>query len=129
MPAAPGPETFSEAGGFISRTIFNEDMIYAGNAVLDRGQAIVYAAKARVITLTIMAIAQLKRNFDLAVSQADHPEVFEGIALGERGNRLVKRRRWLMEQKKPWLIPRVIAKSGFKYLGYLFGEAVSKLPI
>lgn len=122
---------FLEAGGFISRTIFNEDMIYAGNAVLDRGQAIVYAAKARVIhSHNYGCIAQLKRNFDLAVSQADHPEVFEGIRSESEGIRLVKKTcRWLMEQKKPWLIPGVIVKSGFKYLGYLLGKRYRKLPI
>ncbi len=88
MSAAPMTgKLFLEAGGFTNRTIFNEDMIYAGNAVLDRGQAIVYAAKARVIhSHNYGCIAQLKRNFDLAVSQADHPEVFDGNPLGERGN-------------------------------------------
>lgn len=122
---------FLEAGGFINRTIFNEDMIYAGNAVLYRNQAIAYAAEARVIhSHNYGCMAQLKRNFDLAVSQTDHPEVFEGIRSESEGIRLVKKTcKWLMEQKKPWLIPGVIVKSGFKYLGYLLGKRYRKLPM
>ena len=62
-------------------------MIYAGNAVLYRGQAIAYVAEARVIhSHNYGCSAQLKRNFDLAVSQTDHPEVFDGDPLRERGN-------------------------------------------
>lgn len=121
---------FLEAGGFINRTIFNEDMIYAGNAVLCRNQAIVYAAEARVIhSHNYGCMAQLRRNFDLAVSQADNPEVFGGIRSESEGIRLVKKTcHWLIEQKKPWLIPGVIVKSGFKYLGYLLGKRYRKLP-
>lgn len=121
---------FTEAGGFTNRTIFNEDMIYAGNAVLYRGQAIAYAAEAKVIhSHNYGCVAQLKRNFDLAVSQADHPEVFEGIRSESEGIRLVKKTcKWLLEQKKPWLIPGVIVKSGSKYMGYLLGKRYRKLP-
>ena len=121
---------FLEAGGFTNQTIFNEDMIYAGNAVLYRGQAIAYVAEARVIhSHNYGCSAQLKRNFDLAVSQTDHPEVFDGIRSESEGIRLVKKTcKWLVEQKKPWLIPGVIVKSGFKYLGYLMGKRYRKLP-
>ena len=39
------------------------------------------------------------------------------------GIRLVKKTcAWLMGQGKVWLIPGVIVKSGFKYLGYLLGK-------
>lgn len=121
---------FMESGGFTNRTIFNEDMIYAGNAVLYRGQAIVYAAGAKVIhSHNYGCIAQLKRNFDLAVSQADHPEVFAGIRSESEGIRLVKKTcGWLVRQGKPWLIPGLIVKSGFKYMGYLLGKRYRKIP-
>ncbi|MEY8354056.1 glycosyltransferase [Lachnospiraceae bacterium 54-53] len=123
-------EAFTEAGGFISRTIFNEDMIYAGNAVRQRGQAVAYAADARVYhSHNYGCIAQFKRNFDLAVSQADHPEVFGGIRSESEGIRLVKNIcAWLIRRRKPWLVPGVIGKSGFKYLGYLLGKRYSSLP-
>ena len=121
---------FLEAGGFIKRTIFNEDMIYAGNAVRHRGQAIAYAADANVYhSHNYGCIAQFKRNFDLAVSQTDHPEVFEGIRSEGEGIRLVKKTcAWLLKVNKPWLIPGVIVKSGFKYMGYLMGKRYRTLP-
>ncbi|HCD44788.1 MAG TPA: glycosyl transferase family 2 [Lachnoclostridium sp.] len=121
---------FLEAGGFISRTIFNEDMIYAGNAVRHRGQAVAYEAGAKVYhSHNYGCIAQFKRNFDLAVSQADHPEVFEGIRSEGEGIRLVKKTcAWLVKERKPWLVPGVIVKSGFKYMGYLMGKRYRSLP-
>lgn len=121
---------FLEAGGFIKRTIFNEDMIYAGNAVRHRGQAVAYAADANVYhSHNYGCITQFKRNFDLAVSQADHPEVFKGIRSEGEGIRLVKKTcAWLVKVKKPWLIPGVIVKSGFKYMGFLMGKRYRSLP-
>ncbi len=121
---------FLKAGGFIKRTIFNEDMIYAGNAVRHRKQAIAYAADAKVYhSHNYGCIAQFKRNFDLAVSQTDHPEVFEGIRSEGEGIRLVKKTCvWLIKEGKPWLVPGLIVKSGFKYMGYLMGKRYRKLP-
>jgi rhamnosyltransferase len=72
---------------------------------------------------------QFKRNFDLAVSQADHPEVFGGIRSESEGIRLVKQTaHYLSEQHKPWLIPGMFVKSGFKYMGYRMGKAYHMLP-
>ena len=42
-------EKFWFQGGFIQKTIFNEDMIFAGKAVLQDDYAIAYVAEARVI--------------------------------------------------------------------------------
>lgn len=121
---------FLEAGGFTKTTIFNEDMIFAGNAVRFRGEAVAYAADAKVMhSHNYGCVAQFKRNFDLAVSQADHPEVFGGIRSEREGIRLVKNTcAWLIKQRKPWLVPGVIVKSGFKYMGYLLGKRYLTLP-
>lgn len=121
---------FMEAGGFTRRTIFNEDMIYAGNAVRHRGQAVAYESGAKVYhSHNYDCRTQFKRNFDLAVSQADHPEVFEGIRSESEGIRLVKKTCfWLIKERKPWLVPGVIVKSGFKYMGYLLGKRYRSLP-
>jgi len=35
---------------------------------------------------------------------------------------------WLLKMNKPWLIPGVIVKSGFKYMGYLMGKRYRTLP-
>ena len=83
-------EKFWFQGGFINKTIFNEDMIFAGKAVLQDDYAVAYVAEARVIhSHNYGCMAQFHRNFDLAVSQADHPEVFQGIHSESEGIRLV----------------------------------------
>ena len=123
-------EKFWFQGGFIRRTIFNEDMIFAGMAVLQDDYAVAYAAEARVIhSHNYNCRQQFKRNFDLAVSQADHPEIFNGIRSESEGIRLVKSTaRFLIRQKKPWLVPGLVVKSGFKYLGYRAGKCYRLLP-
>ena len=110
-------EKFWFQGGFIQNAIFNEDMIFAGKAVMEDDYAIAYVADAKVIhSHNYNCTQQFKRNFDLAVSQADHPEVFGGIHSESEGIRLVKQTaRYLSQQHRPWLIPGMFVKSGFKY--------------
>ena len=123
-------KTYLELGGFVKKTIFNEDMIFAGK-LIQNGYGIAYAADAKVIhSHNYTALQQFHRNFDLAVSQADHPEVFEGIRSEGEGIRLVKKTAgWLCRQGKPWLIIGLIWNSGWKYLGYLLGKRYRKLPM
>ena len=127
--AAYKKEYFDKMGGFIRHTIFNEDMIFAGKAV-KAGYAVCYQAEARVIhSHNYTCMQQFRRNFDLAVSQTDNPEVFEGIRSESEGIRLVKKTaRYLFEIKKPWLILDLVMKSGFKFLGYRMGRMYRKLP-
>ena len=81
---------FRELKGFVNHTIFNEDMIYAAK-VINAGYKIAYAADAEVIhSHNYSGKQQFHRNFDLGVSQADHPEVFEGISSESEGIRMVK---------------------------------------
>ncbi len=122
-------EKFWFEGGFIQKTIFNEDMIFAGKAIQD-DYAIAYVAEARVIhSHSYTCRQQFCRNFDLAVSQADHPEIFGGIRSEGEGIRLVKATaRYLVEQKRPWLVPGMVVKSGFKYAGYRLGKMYRFLP-
>ena len=123
-------EKFWFQGGFINRTIFNEDMIFAGRAVMEDDYAVAYVAEARVIhSHNYSCRQQFQRNFDLAVSQTDHPEVFRGIRSEGEGIRLVKSTvRYLLDKKKPWLVPGLIVKSGFKYLGYRAGKCYHLMP-
>lgn len=122
-------ERYFELGGFTRKTIFNEDMIFAGHAV-QAGYRIAYAADAQVIhSHNYSAMEQLHRNFDLAVSQADHPEVFAGVRSEGEGIRLVKQTAvWLVKTGRFWLVPDLVLKSGFKYAGYLLGKNYRKLP-
>ncbi|MEI3526427.1 MAG: hypothetical protein V8Q27_10090 [Eubacteriales bacterium] len=122
-------ETYVNLGGFIKRTIFNEDMIYAGG-LIKAGYAIAYAADARVIhSHNYSGIEQFHRNFDLAVSQANHPEIFDGVASEGEGIRLVKKTAaHCLQIRKPWLIVTLVWQSGWKYLGYKMGRSYRKLP-
>ena len=123
-------EKFWFQGGFIRRTIFNEDMIFAGKALLQDDYAVAYAAGARVIhSHNYNCRQQFKRNFDLAVSQADHPELFGCVRSESEGIRLVKSTaRFLIRRGKHWLVPGLVVKSGFKFLGYRAGKCYRLLP-
>ncbi len=121
---------FKELKGFINHTIFNEDMIYAAK-VIDNGYKIAYAADAAVIhSHNYSAGQQFHRNFDLGVSQADHPEVFEGVSSESEGIKMVKetiaKLKSLGYGKE---IPGYIVTSGCKFIGYRLGRSYKKLPM
>lgn len=122
-------ETFLKQGGFVNRTIFNEDMIYAGG-LIKNGYEIAYVASARVLhSHNYSGIKQLQRNFDMAVSQVEHPEVFEGIASEREGIRLVKQTAvHCIRIGKPWLILSLVFFTGCKYIGYRLGRIYQRLP-
>lgn len=118
------------AGGFEDSTIFNEDMIFAGKRIL-AGDKVAYVAEAKVIhSHNYTGIQQFHRNFDLAVSQAQHPEVFEGVPSEGEGIRMVKATmRYLLRSGQPLKIFKLIYQSGCKYVGYYLGKRYEKLPI
>ena len=120
---------YDELGGFIRHTIFNEDMIYAAGA-LKAGYKIVYAADARVVhSHNYTCRQQLHRNFDLGVSQAEHPEIFADVPSEGDGLKSVKSTMKYLKDNRLWKwIPYLFAQSAFKYLGYLLGKNYRKLP-
>ena len=122
-------DIFEKLGGFVEPAIFNEDMIYAARAV-QAGYGIAYTAEGRVIhSHNLTFLQQFRRNFDLAVSQADHPEVFEGILSEGEGIRLIKETGfWLVRRGKIGQIPVLIAGSAWKYAGYRLGKIYRILP-
>lgn len=127
--AAYKRKLFVSREGFIKRTIFNEDMIYCGHAIQE-GLAVAYAADACVFhSHNYTAMEQLKRNFDLGVSQADNPELFENISSENEGIKLVKRTAvHFIKKKKPWIIFSMVIQSAFKLTGYKLGKNYKKLP-
>ena len=104
-------------------------MICAGT-MIQKGYKVAYAADARVIhSHNYTAMEQFHRNFDLAVSQTDHPEIFQGIASEGEGMRLVKKTAgYLMKKRYYYLLPKLIWQSGWKYLGYRAGKSYRHLP-
>ena len=127
--AAYNRETYMALGGFIRHTIFNEDMIFASGA-LKAGYQVYYAADAKVLhSHEYGFMQQLRRNFDLGVSQADHPEVFAGISSEKEGkNMILTACRHFVSIKKPFEIMHLFWQSGAKYIGYLLGKHYQKLP-
>ena len=116
---------YDRLGGFEKHTIFNEDMIFAGKIIQDGG-SIAYVAEAQVIhSHNYGNMEQLRRNFDLAVSQAQHPEIFSMAKSESEGMKLVKQTAaYLVKKRRPWLIAGLIVKSGFKLIGYRLGKHI-----
>lgn len=127
--AAYDKNIYMETGGFVKHAIFNEDMIYAGT-MAKKGYGIAYAADACVYhSHNYSCVQQLRRNFDLGVSQAEHPEIFASVPSEGEGLRLVKKSLgYLIRTGHIWLIPQLAGQSGFKYAGYFLGKRYRKLP-
>lgn len=128
--AAYRKSVYESLGGFEEKTIFNEDMIMAAK-IIQSGGLVKYVAEAKVIhSHNYNCKQQFQRNFDLAVSQVEHPEVFQNIKSESEGMRLVKNTMiYLIKIKKPWLIIKLILQSGFKYMGYCLGKKYGQLPM
>lgn len=127
--AAYRREIYEELGGFIRHTIFNEDMIYAAGAV-KAGYQIAYEAEACVIhSHNYTNLQQLRRNFDMGVSQAEHPEVFAEAASEAEGKKLVRTAwQYFKTKKRLYRFPIFCVQCCFKYAGYLLGRHYRALP-
>ena len=127
--AAYKKDIYEKMGGFAEKTIFNEDMIYAGG-LIQKGFGIAYAADAQVVhSHNYTCSQQFHRNFDLGVSQAEYHEIFDSVPSEGEGIRLVKKTViHLLKSGKWYLIPGFVLQSGCKYAGYLAGKRYRKLP-
>ena len=96
--AAYKKDIYQKQGGFVRRTIFNEDMIYAGG-LIQAGYGIAYAAEAKVV-----------------------PSEGEGMRL------VKKTLSHLVRSEKIWLIPGFVMQCAGKYAGYLAGKNFRRLP-
>ncbi len=127
--AAYNRALYDEAGGFVEKTIFNEDMILAA-ALVKKGYSVSYTASAKVYhSHNYTCRQQFKRNFDLAVSQTSHPEVFKGISSESEGRRMVKGCiAHLRKEHKSYLIPGFILNCASRFLGYRLGKKYKVIP-
>lgn len=121
---------YDELGGFVTHTIFNEDMIFA-SSVINAGYKIAYVAEARVVhSHKYTYRQQLTRNFDLAVSQRQYREIFAKVRSESEGIRLVRQTaKYLLKRGKWYLLPDLVFQSGFKFIGYKLGQNYEKLPL
>lgn len=127
--AAYDKMTYEALGGFTEHAIFNEDMYYAAE-LINSGYRIAYQAEAKVIhSHNYNCAQQFRRNFDMGVSQACKPEIFQNVPAEGEGIALVKKTaRYLLREKKAWLLPELFSQSAFKYAGYFLGKRYRRLP-
>ncbi len=120
---------YDAVGGFVSPTIFNEDMIFAADAIKS-GFSVVYAADARVYHSHRYNLRQLfKRNFDMGVSQKQYADRFEGISSEKEGVHFVMTSAGhLLKKGYFYLLPRLFLSSAAKYAGYFLGKHYESLP-
>ena len=123
-------DIFDKLGGFIHRTIFNEDMVYAGNAC-QQGYAICYVPEAGVIhSHNYTCMQQFHRNFDLGVSQTDHPEIFSAVRSETEGKKMVRETiDHFRHLGKGYLVPHYVIMCGFRFVGYKLGKNYKMLPM
>lgn len=127
--AAYRRRVYEELGGFVTKTIFNEDMIMAAG-IIKAGYSIAYVSGARVYhSHSYSYREQFQRNFDLAVSQTEYADVFSGVKSENEGKKLVLGTAvYLLKKGKLHLLPGLILESGFKYLGYKAGRNYKRFP-
>lgn len=123
-------DRYNEVGGFVSKTIFNEDMLMA-SALISAGYTVRYVAEAKVVhSHHYSYMEQYRRNFDLAVSHRQYSEVFDSVPSEGEGIRLVlSTMGQLTYMGKVYLIPDLIIQSAFKYMGYRCGKRYEKLSM
>jgi len=122
-------DIYDKMGGFTKRTIFNEDMIYAAG-VIKAGYAIAYAADACVYhSHDYTCMQQFHRNFDLGVSQGEHPEIFKDVPSATEGTKMVKSTaRIFLKEKRFATLVYFCFQCAYKYAGYLLGKHFRRLP-
>ena len=127
--AAYRKKIYDEAGGFVKRTVFNEDMLMAAE-IMRLGYKVVYEAEARVVHYhEYTAGEQFHRNFDLGASHKEFCEIFNRVSSEKEGGRLVGGLiKHLTGNGKIYLVPKVIWHSAAKYTGFRLGKIYDRLP-
>lgn len=120
---------YNEMGGFIKKTIFNEDMIMASK-LIEAGRTIAYEADAAVWHWhNYRCFDQLHRNFDLAVSQVSYGGMFLEVSSESEGMKMVLNTlKHLLFTGRFLKIPKFMADTVCKYIGYKLGRNYKKLP-
>ncbi len=72
---------------------------------------------------------QFHRNFDIGVSQKDHPEIFAAVSSEAEGKKMVSQTiAHFRAIGKAYLIPHYIVMCGCRFLGYKLVMNYRKLP-
>ena len=121
---------YLSCGGFDSDLIFNEDMLMAYKMMHEYDKSIVYEADARVIHYHNYSLSQqLKRSFDIGVSQKQHSEVFENISSEKEGmgyvGYMIKK---LLKGFHIADIMYFILVCAARYIGFRLGKLYDRMP-
>ncbi len=127
--AAYRRRAYLETEGFGKRMIAGEDML-AARRLLEKGWQAVYAPEAEVIYYRNDDLHGLwKRNFDIGVAHAEHPEMIENTKPGKEGVRLVRVTSALLRQNHmEEYLGEVLTRSIVRYLAYQLGRNYERLP-
>lgn len=122
-------DTFERMGGFQAPVIFNEDMFMAARCILS-DYKIAYCAEAVVYhTHNYTIMQQFKRYFDNGVSMRCNSWILPYAASAKAGSNLIRQQLFgLRKAGKLRLIPRLIAESAAKLIGYKLGMNFHRLP-
>nr|WP_276322250.1 glycosyltransferase family 2 protein [Cohnella luojiensis] len=122
-------KTFREIGGFPAPIMSNEDMILAAKCIL-AGYSIAYAAEARVDHSHDYTLKEVfGRYFDIGGSLRLNKWILTYATAEGEGTRLMKTQMHQLMKPKMWRwIPRWIAESAVKYLGYRLGLMFHVIP-
>lgn len=128
--AAYKRDIYIQNGGFEKHLPLNEDMLYAAKSVL-QGWSICYVAEAKVIhSHNYTYLQQFRRNFDIAVSQARYPEIFENVSSEKEGIHMVKKVIVYLLKKRQFLsILYFVGECAAKYLGFFLGKRYKRIPL
>ncbi len=122
-------EMFLKMGKFQEPVIFNEDLFMSAKLILS-GYRIAYCSEAKVIHSHNYSIKQqFKRFFDNGLSLSLNPMIRPYRSVGGAGSRMVlDQMKGLWRQNKAHHIPRLIAESGAKWMGFKLGNYHHRLP-
>ena len=120
---------YLETEGFGKKMIAGEDML-AARRILEKGWQIVYVPEAEILYYRKDNLRELwKRNFDIGVAHAEHPEMIENTRPGREGMRLVRVTSALLKQNHmEEYLGEVAVRSMVRYLAYHFGRNYEHLP-
>lgn len=121
-------KVYEELGRFPVNMIFNEDMVFA-HTVIENGYSIAYVADAKVYhSHRYSNMKQFHRNFDLAVSQAMHPEVFESVSSEAEGRSYARTAfSYFLKAKRPLYFIPFAFTCAVRLVGYRLGRKYDRL--
>ena len=128
--AAYRKTAFQEAGGFPSGTILGEDVIAAGNILLNSWRLAYVSTAAVYHSHDYTVEEEFKRYFDIGVFHATNKWIFEHFGHAEsEGLKYVRSELSYVTKHNPLQLPKAILSIVAKWLGYKIGLLHAKLPL